>query len=140
MEINKTCCKPLAEVFGGLETREDMRLAVMLVNRALSVPIRNGEVQDYTLEQVLPPDVLANKPVADAVKACLNKIKAENELNTIQENVRQAMVTAQREAKPQLIARVNERTQAVWNMKRALYMEGDKLPVSPPEPDELLPT
>ena len=136
MEINKTCCKPLAEIFGGLESREDMRLAVMLVNRALSVPVRKDEVQDYTLEQVLPEDVrTGNQAVADAVQACLDKIKAENSLNVIQDGVRQAMVAAQRAAKPQLVASVNDRTQAVWNMKRALYVDGDKLPVDPPPVD-----
>jgi len=134
MEINKTMCKPLAEVFSGeLDTREDMYLAKTLVNRALSTPVCEGEVEDYTLESVLPADVQAMPAVVAVVQACLDKIKAENELNAIEKTVQEAMRAARAAAKPQLVAKLNDRDLAVWNLKRALYVDGDKLPETPPK-------
>lgn len=133
MEINKTKCKSLSEVFSGLEEREDMRLTILLVKRALSTPVNEGEVESYTLEQVLPEDVRAMPKVVAVVQACLYKIKCENDLNAIQAGIRQVLMNAQKAAKEQISAKINERDLAVWDMKRALYLDADKLPELAPE-------
>lgn len=135
MELNKTQFKPLSEIFGDLVNRDDMRLAVMLVKRALSFYVSEDEVPDYTLEQVLPADVLTNLPIKNLVQECLAKIRAENGIMAVKQTVKQAMIDAQQAAKSQLVAKHGERDQAVWNIKRALYVDGNKLPAAPPVDD-----
>ena len=138
MELNKAKCKSLDEVFGAAVSRNDMRLPVMLVRRALGSPILAGEIADYQPEDVLPADILADKPkIVSAVGAALSKLRAENRINAAKQSVQDAIRAAQLAAKEEVRAALQDRDQAVWNMKRAIYITGAELPVDPPTPVDI---
>jgi len=134
MEINKTKLKDVAEVLGPVAKRDDMRLAVMLVKRALASRLTEDEVPTYAVEDVLPQDVRDTKPkVVDVVKAALDKLSAENARNDVERQVRSAMRAAQVAAKDARMQAEISRDAAVWKLKRLLYVDGGSFPEAIPE-------
>jgi len=138
MEISKTSLKNVDDVIGAeLIARNDMRLAMLIVNKALNSYVSPGEIKDYELEEVLPEDVISgNKEVSNIVKACLDKIKAENAYNAIVEAINETVRTAQAAQKSAKIDSLYARDLAVWKIKRLLYKNGDQLPADIPNPED----